>query len=213
MKQKVALMTAIVGGIDDPKEVPLQTMPHETYFFDEGNFGDIVTTDRIKALYFKTQGHYFTEADIIVWIDGKVQILCADFLQQCVDALGDGEVAIMQHWNRKCIYDEVAYIRNCLSEGDQYLNARYNSNKITDQVEGYKKNGYPANNGLNDCAVICRRNNDKINSMFTRWWYDCKRGLYDQIAIQYLAWEREVKIRPINFKTASAKFVPHKILK
>ncbi len=213
MKQSVALMTAIVGDIDDVKEIPYQTVPHEAHFFNEGNWGDIVTTDRIKALYFKTQGHYFTEADIIIWIDGKVQILCADFIQQCIDALGKDEVAIMAHWNRKCIYDEVDYIEEKIKEGNEYLSARYDVTRIRAQVNGYIKNGYPKNNGLNDCAVICRRNTDKINSLFTRWWYDCKRGMYDQISIQYLAWERDVKIKPINFKTASAKFVPHKILK
>ncbi len=213
MKQNVALMTAIVGGIDDRKDIPKQTIDFEEHFFTEENWGDVVTTDRIKALYFKAMGHYFTEKNIIIWIDGKVQILCSDFIQQCVLAMGDSEVAILSHWDRKCIYDEVDYIEECLNEGNEYLLARYKASTIRNQVEGYRKNGYPAQRGLHDCRIICRRNNDKINGLFTRWWYDCKRGLYDQISIEYLAWERGIEIKPINLKTASAKFVPHKILK
>ena len=206
----IQVTSAIIGGIDEAKRFPHQSLDH--------NYSVYITspvdgTDRIKALYYKTQPHRVSEADIYIWIDGKIQVLCYDFIQQCIDALQNNDLAIMKHLYRKCIYEEVDHIIHCISKGNEYLAARYEPNRIKSQVEFYRKRGYPKNNGLNDCCIIICRNTQTINQLFDEWWDACEHGLFDQIAIQYLAWKYKVKIQPIVFKPGSFIDVPHKVLK
>jgi len=206
----IAVMTAIFGGIDKRKQIPAQTVPFEEFFFDETD-SDLTTKfdNRTSALYFKSQGHKITDAEIIIWVDGKVQIMASDFVSQCIKAMGTNSLAIMKHGSRKCIYEEVDYIEDQIVKGSKYLSVRYASRPIRSQVEFYRSKGYPKNNGLNDCCVICRRNIEPTNLIFDEWWTACKAGLFDQTAIQYIAWKNKIPIQPIIFKPGTIKHVPH----
>lgn len=197
----IALTTAIFGGIDDKKEVPEQTVQANQYFFNEvnsmvydNNGGDNIS-DRIRALYFKTQGHKVVgKEEIIIWVDGKIQINSGDFIEQCVVALGDNDLAIMKHLYRKCVYEEVDHIEHCIRHGNDYLTTRYAHRPIRKQVESYRRRGYPENNGLNDCCIICRRNNSATNKLFDEWWDVCFQDFFDQVAIQFLAWKSKIRM-------------------
>lgn len=215
-EMKIAVMTAIFGGIDVRKTIPEQTMFFKEEFFDETNCdlnNDLMPNDRQRALFFKTMGHTMTDADIIIWVDGKIQITAPDFIEQCVDALGNNDIAIMKHLYRKCIYEEVDHIEHCIKHGNEYLTTRYAHRPIRKQVELYRAEGYPENNGLNDCCIIARRNNEMTNMIFDNWWQECQLEWFDQISIQYMAWRYGIKIHPIIFKSGSFVDTPHILLK
>lgn len=216
MSEPVALMTAIFGGIDERKEVPEQNYKYYTEYFYDDSSGDLSRSklsDRTKALFFKAQGHCLVDEEIIIWVDGKIQINSNDFIQQCVDALGSNHIAIMKHLFRKCIYEEVDHIEHCIRNGNEYLATRYAHRPIRKQVEYYRGFGYPVNNGLNDCCIICRRNDPMTNMIFDQWWQECKREYFDQTSIQFQAWRYNVPIQPIVFKPESFTDIPHKVLK
>lgn len=208
-----ALVTAIFGAIDEKKEVPEQSIEFNEHFFDETCLWmiDELTekSDRIKALWFKSQAHQVLTEDIFLWIDGKIKITCYDFIEQCLNALGENDIAIMKHHWRSCIYEEVDHIEHCIKHSNEYLSTRYAHRPLRKEVEFYRSQGYPEKNGLNDCCVIIRRNNTKMNDMFDEWWSLCKEDYFDQVAIQYLCWKGGVKIQPIIFKPGSYIDVPH----
>lgn len=207
----IALITAVIGGIDEIKNVPAQSVEYQRYVITESYIpGD----DRKKALYFKTQMHHEFEEDIFIWIDGKIQVACYDFVQQCMDALGDGDIAIMKHNERNCIYQEVDHIEHCIKKGNKYLATRYKNKPIRKQVERYRRFGYPANNGLNDCCIFIVRNNERMKGVFNQWWAEIEKDdAFDQTAIQFHCWVAGVKIKPIIFKPGSFVDVPHIVLK
>jgi hypothetical protein len=199
------LLTANIGGIDEQKLIPEQSVPHESLYFTES---PVEANNRIKALYYKTQPHKVTDSDIVIWVDAKIQILSSDFVQQCLDALGGNPIAILKHHERDCIYKEVDHIEHCIKKGNQYLSTRYANRPIRAEVEYYRSKGYPANNGLNDCCIIAYRPK-AIEEILYYWWQLCQEDAFDQIAIQYLCWLAGIKIQPIIFKPDSFKDIPH----
>lgn len=216
---KVAVVTAIIGGIDEPKAIPRQTVEHERNLFTGPVIGTLHMTDRLQALWYKTQIHEAPgmsdsgPPDVFIWLDGKVQVQSADFLQQILDALGDGDIAVMKHLQRGCIYDEVKHIHHCIIHGNQYLATRYADKPLDQQISRYRAAGYPAKAGLYDCCIIAVRNNEKMKNVYEMWWAEVQKGYFDQISLAFWCWAHLVKIKPIVFKPGSFIDVPHKILK
>jgi len=200
-----ALVTAIIGGIDEVKPVPEQTVPFTRYLFTEPLDGN---NPRQQALYYKTQIHKTCEADLYIWIDGKVQITSPDFIKQCVDALGFGNISILKHHERNCIYKEVDHIEMCISKGNPYLTPRYAHRPLRKQVEAYRTQGYPVNAGLNDCCIFIVRG-QTMADIFDKWWYECQMDWFDQISIRFLCWFYQQPINNIVFKPGSFADIPH----
>lgn len=215
---KIAIITAITGGMDDFKAFPLQIVrndDHKCVFLrqDDSNVPPELKhlNKRTQALYFKQQMHkYMPGFDVYIWLDGKIQVLCADFVQQCLDALGTGELAILKHGERSCVYEEVNHILHQIRHGNKYLAVRYGDRALGAQLRTMVKDGYPMNNGLNDCSIICVRGTEAMAELFSEWWKKCQdEKAFDQIWIKFLAWFFEQKINDIEFKPASFKLVKH----
>lgn len=212
----ITVITAVIGGIDKPKVIPRQTVEIDLDFNTvtaprEGIEGN----DRMQALYYKCnlsdQGGY---TDVCIWLDGKVQVQSADFIEQIIAALGENDIAVLKHHERNCIYQEVDHIEHCMKKGNQYLLTRYKDKPIRKQVEAYRYFGYPANNGLHDCCIIAMRNNHVMHKVCNDWWRDVyKCNGFDQVALQYHCWLYAVPIQSIVFKPGSFSDIPHTILK
>ena len=70
---------------------------------------------------------------------------------------------------------------------------------VIEQVEEYKKRGYPAHNGLWACGLLIRRNNDKIKKFNKLWWEHNKKYTYqDQLSFPVCAREVGLDIRTID---------------
>lgn len=213
---KIAIIRSVFGGIDTMKTLPEQTRLFELYHFDENTSPFPLTqlNDRMKAKYFKTQMHRMVDADLYIWIDGKIQIQSGDFIQQCIEQLNGNDLAIMRHLYRSCIYQEADFIYDCISKGNEYLGVRYGNDDLRSEVECYRKENYPKWNGLNDCCIFIRKGNAAMNNLFNDWWDKCLTySCYDQASIQFLTWEKGIKIAPLIFKPGTFEDVPHIITK
>jgi len=213
MSLKIAVFTAVIGGIDAPRDAPLQNIPVDFYYYTEGAPG-VVGNDRTQALWYKTHIVFDERYDIVIWLDGKIQVLALDFIEQVVNALGTNEVSVLKHHERACIYQEVDHIEHCMRKGNKYLLTRYQNKPIRAQVEAYRYFGYPKNNGLGDCAIIAAWAIPKTQEIFEAWWKDVyKLNGFDQVALPFYCWRAGVEISPIVFKPASFIDVPHTVLK
>lgn len=207
---KVAVVTANIGGIDAPKDIPAQSVDFQRFYITEDSSG-VAGTDREKALWYKCNlWDLDTGADVNIWLDGKIQVLSYDFIQQILESLGTADLAIMKHLYRSCIYQEVDHIEHCIRHNNAYLATRYRHKPIRRQVEAYRYFGYPAGAGLFDCCIIAMRPGLYIQNVYKAWWNDVYnlKG-FDQVALPFYAWLHKVKIQPIEFKPASFKDVPH----
>jgi len=211
---EVTIVTANIGGIDAEKQIPPQDTSYKRIYITEAPV-HIDGNDRTKALYWKCQLYRRDPAaGIIIWLDAKVQPVAPDFISQILAALGDDEIAVLKHHERKCIYQEVDHIEHCMKKGNKYLQTRYATKPLRQQVEAYRYFGYPKNNGLNDCCIIAIRSTARIQQIFNQWWHDVYRlDGFDQIALQFYCWRAGVKIQPIVFTPGSFADIPHNLLK
>ncbi len=206
----VTLINAIFGGIDKPKPMPPQTQPYFSMFFTEDNWA--TTNDNLsprnQALSFKTNPWEFVpeQTEWVIWIDGKIQVTSTDFITQCLDGIGNGQIAMRPHPERNCVYEEVDFI---LAQTDPYYTARFTGRPIHEQVQHYSEKGYPKNNGLHDCCITVMKRTQLMETICHRWWKDCQADYFDQIAIQYRCWDAGIKIRTIEFKLNTFHHVKH----
>ena len=86
---RIAVITAVFGGIDKEKPFCAQSMPEgvtvERFFFTEANSPIPLPNlpPRLQAKYFKTQSHHIPDLqgyDIHVWIDGNIEVTNKGFI-------------------------------------------------------------------------------------------------------------------------------------
>ena len=170
----------------------------------------LYTDSARDAKRYKTLPHrYLKEYDESIWVDIDVKI--SKNPSELLDKLlSDTNLAILNHELcgrtvtgnlnvRKCVYEEARFIQWL---GDQNPKKEYkdNMNIIHSQVDRYKKDGYPENNGLARTTVVFRRHNeDDVITNSENWWSEMKYGSRrDQISFNYVAWKDNLKFNYIQ---------------
>lgn len=212
---KIAVISAVTGGMDQPKRLPPQSVKHQFFFFTDKDVPREYRhlDKRTQALYFKQQMHRAAPGfDVYIWLDGKIQIDRSDFISQCITALGNNDIAILKHGERDCVYDELNYILAKLDAGVPYFVARFYNRRyrLIEQGVELDKSNYPKHNGLHDCSIMVWRSNITSNFIANRWFSNCHQLQYfDQVEIHFSCWLHKVKISTIEFKPETFHLVKH----
>lgn len=195
---KALVYTSIYGGFDTPIEQPKQTVDTNFIMFSDipiksESWFNVVEdrpekTPRMQAKYRKLHPPVIVKDwNIKIWIDGSVKILREDFVEKCIEWIGDNNMLLFEHPDRDCIYDE-AELSSTLP--------KYKGQRCMEQVAHYRKEGVPEYNGLYACTVIARRGD--TSKFDEAWWLENKEfGYQDQLSFGYLAWKH--KIYPETF--------------
>ena len=189
-------------------------------FTDDETFkSDFWQVKLVKPLYddgarnakrYKLKPHiYLSEYEISVWVDIEVKITKdIDYLVE--SSLKDSNLAILKHELcgrtvsgdlnvRKCVYEEAKFIQWL---GDNSPKKQYKDNMdiIHAQVDRYRKDGYPENNGLARTTVVFRRHNESdVIKNSDAWWGEMKYGSRrDQISFNYVSWKHNLKFNYIQ---------------
>lgn len=214
----IGVVNAITGNFDLPKDLPVQKLigfdHYAHYTFNEYNLDSDISklnlNARVQALWFKSQMHKTNEADYYCWIDGKVQVLRSDFLEQMIKALGNDHIAMIRHGARNCVYQEINFILEQIAKGSKYLSDRYKNRNLAEQARAMRLESYPENNGLTDCSIFIWHNTESMRRLMDWWWDVIKDGIhFDQTAIQFLAWKSEIPIIPVDLEPGTFKLVKH----
>ena len=189
-------------------------------FTDDPNFkSDVWKVKLVKPLYddgarnakrYKLKPHiYLKDYDISIWHDIEVKIT-KDVDSLVEEMLKDNNLAILNHELcgrtvsgnlnvRKCVYEEARFIQWL---GDNNPKKKYKDNMdiIHSQVDRYKKEGYPKNNGFaRTTVIIMRHNKDDVKLQMNTWWEEMKYGSRrDQISFNYSAWKNSFKFSYIQ---------------
>ena len=155
-----------------------------------------------SAKRYKLLPHRFLkEYDVSVWIDIEVKIT-KDIDDLVNEYLNKNNLAILNHELcgrtvtgdlnvRKCVYEEAKFIKWL---GDNHPKKQYKDNIdiINSQVNRYREEGYPENNGLARTTVIFRKHNeDDVVKQSELWWEEMKYGSRrDQIGFNYSSWKQ-----------------------
>ncbi len=197
---KIAIVSAVFGGIDYKKSIPEQSIKFDRYYFNEHNspFPLSSLNNRMKAKYFKTQLHKVVPGyDIYIWIDGSVQVDSPKFVETVIKQLGENDFAFRKHTFRNCIYQEADFIEASIVGGDQYLVDRYADSAIREEVEQYRQKGFPKNAGLYEGGVFAVR--ATACDLFDNWWNACLLwSHYDQFSLRVLLDGRKVSTLDVD---------------
>lgn len=197
---KVAVITAI-SGINNKLFDPTNVFEGVDYhaFVDQPNYESKIwkqhkvynfTLDknyvgRRNAKIYKILPNLFLpDYDYYFWVDSTHELIMnPNYVIN--DIIKGGDIALFTHKQRSCVYQE----------GDELINLNYdNLELIQKQIEYYKSENYPENNGLYELPCSIRKNCEKINTMNLMWWeLICKYSSRDQISLPFVLNKLNIK--------------------
>ncbi len=235
MKNKVVIYTAIFGGCDDllePKFIPDNC---DFVCFTDSDFkSDIWDVRKVVPYYeqpvrnsrhYKTKPHiYLSEYEISIWMDGTF-VVEKDINDMVDRYLSDVNMACFSHNNtaldpHNCIYASAEYILylgnknyNKNTSPDRSIEKSYKDNPelIKPQMEKYKKEGYPVDNGLVISGVLFRRHNEEdVIKVMEDWWTEIKYHSHIcQLSLPYAFWKNDFKWNWIDGDIRNHSYFPH----
>jgi hypothetical protein len=232
---RVCVYTAIYGGYDDVHPPAPQSVPTDFFCYTDAapaayglwrTIRDRRLPDlhpRTRAKWFKTHPHVlfprgrpplaaldprflWRRYDATIWIDGSIRVTSKDFARDLAGCLGPDGIACFRHPQRDCIYEEA----------EKSLRwAKYRSLPIREQVEHYRREGFPAHRGLMAGGVIVRATRaPHLPEIDEAWWQENLRWTWqDQLSLPVVLWRQNRKIAWIPgdlWKNPWFEWVPHR---
>lgn len=138
-------------------------------------------TPRREARKYKILSHEYIEAKESLWIDGCILIYTDPirYLSRFKD-----DMLLTKHW-RNCVYDEAKVVVRNNKETKEIAEA---------QMDKYRDELYPKDNGLVDTTCVFRRMNPQIEMLEEDWWDELNQcSKRDQLSFNYVAWRNQMK--------------------
>ena len=192
-KEKIVVYTAITGNYDElitPKNINknfdyicftdnknLQSDFWEIRLLEDSDLDEVRKARRCKIL----PHFYLPEYDYSLWIDANIRIMgnLEDFINKYAK---DNPMMCLNHEDRDCSY----------KEADECLRLKKDSKEtIMAQIEKYKSEKYPENNGLISSGILFRRHKDPRVIKVMDDWYDevINHSRRDQLSFNYVTWK------------------------
>lgn len=132
----------------------------------------------------------FLDFDICLYLDSKFTVKCN--LDDFVNNNLKSNMLLMRHNKRNCLYDEANY---CIKLG------KGNKNIILNQINNYRKDGFPKNFGLYAPGIMLRKNSPEIINFMKLWYNEVDKYTYrDQISFPYVLWKTPINFDSLPFK-------------
>lgn len=208
---RIVIYTSIFGGYDNLIEDHYSINNADFICFTDSKIKSdrwtiieslpLYTDSNRNAKKFKVLPHRFlTQYDYSIWIDGNIQIV-----GDVNELLNTKKYQLYNHMEvfdkRNCIYEEANAILNFGNINSKkhpekgIKNWKDNPKIILNQINKYKKEGYPSNNGLATTPIIIRHHNDlEVINFNEKWWEEIKyNSRRDQLSFDYVAWKLKFK--------------------
>jgi len=115
-----------------------------------------------------------------VWIDGNLFPFDIDELIKDKNGFW-----LMSHPNRNCIYQEAVRCLEVKKDTPQ---------NILPQIDKYRHENYPANNGMVTASVLIRDHSDPNIAFSNLWWDEVRQhSSRDQLSFNYAAWKLDLQ--------------------
>lgn len=207
---KIVVYTAIFGAYDGllPQKkfkgvdyVCFTDQPFKSKIWEirkrEGPFEDPTRNSRqIKILPHR----FLPDYEISVFMDGNF-LLLKDPGELIRKKLSGVDMLIYDH-------QQTTDTRNCLyQEYEAILKLAEKTGKVKDdpilmksQIERYRREGYPENNGLISSGVLIRNHHaNDVKDAMELWWKELAAGSKrDQLSFNYAAWKNDLKFGVMN---------------
>lgn len=140
--------------------------------------------------------HLSSQYEYSVYVDANILII-KDISKFVKENLLHNELLIFDHNQavkdcRDCIYKEYEAL---VDIGVRTGNFKDDINKMTNQIERYKKEGFPKNEGLIFASVLIRKHNSQgVITLMEAWWDEVlNKSKRDQLSFNYVLWKQKFK--------------------
>lgn len=124
-----------------------------------------------------------------LWVDGSVEILTADFIDDVLGSLDGADMAMWVHPWRDCIYQEA---------GASAPMRKYHDLPLQAQIDHYRSLGWPDRNGLWASTVIGWSGSVEAATLGAAWFSHCEAFTYqDQLSLPPLIARYGTTVRPL----------------
>lgn len=198
---KTAILTANIGGIDEMHAPPKQTVDYDFFYYTENTLPFPLPSldNRMKGKYLKTQSHKILDHNIFIWIDGCVKVLDGTFIAWALREIEGYDIILCKHFDRDNVYDEIDCIVDNMRQGSNYLIERYGNQPFDKEKQFYHEQGMPKEYPLYNGWFFVRRNNERMNKVFDRWWDMVLRFTnFDQTQLAFVLWESGIKAKVVD---------------
>ena len=196
---RVAVYTAIIGDYDnliDPKYVNTDydyycftnnkniksTKVWKVVYINKNDYDETKNIDDVRfARFIKIMVHKILPTyKYTIWIDANT-IMIDNFGKLFSKYTTGKDWFLFKHTQRNCIYDEA---KACIEWKLDY------NNIIENQINLFKSEGYPINNGLVETNVMYRHTTEEVIKLCELWWSIVKTGSRrDQLSQMYCFWK------------------------
>lgn len=211
VKNKKVIYTFIFGGYDDLKEPEIVSQGWDYICFtddknlisevweikqftrDEKSIG--LNNKRLAMMHMILFHKVLPQYDVSISIGGQIKINCNLYLFLKNNWNERHEMISVLHPQRDFIYEEAIA---CLDQ------RKDENNVIEDHINRYKKDKYPAHNGLYATGVIVRKHSSlPLKTMCELWFDEYIRGSKrDQLSLNYAIWKSDlIAISEISWDT------------
>jgi hypothetical protein len=184
---KVATICSVYGGYDYPPLQKEQTVPFEQITVGDRpplNYGMVNHIEprphmhpRLAAKHAKCLPWDYTDADVIIWIDGSIEVTSERFVEYMVAQSEGHLISQYVHPVRTDILDEA---------DASFPMLKYKDQPVHSQANYYLEQGHPRNWGLWATGLIVYRphlGRSQLNSFGSMWLAEQVRWTYqDQIS-------------------------------
>lgn len=200
---KVAVITCSVGGIDEVKKPVEQNTRYDYFHYDENNlpFPLPNLSQRLQSKYLKCQTHRFLpDYDLYIWIDGRVEVIDDKFVETFTDKLQGHDVVVVEHLERKSVFEEMDYIIDHIKKGNHYLCSRYEDQQMEKELAFYEANKKDLKDvGLYAGGFWARWNRKDVNDCFDEWWQrTIEFSYFDQAMLAYVLGKYQLKLNVLD---------------
>jgi hypothetical protein len=135
------------------------------------------------AKYYKIKTHkidILQKYDYFIWVDGSV-FLRPDFIDNMIYNCNNYNLINFKHSERDNIKDEYEL---------SITIPKYNDKDLYNQYQTYINKEFPDNIGLFENTIFARKNDNRINHIFDKWWvHNLEYSFQDQISYPFVLWE------------------------
>lgn len=154
-----------------------------------------------NSRYPKVNAHIvLPEYDYSLYLDGNIIVNNKNLFNLAEDLISkDVLLALPNHFERKCIYEEAEIVKNLKIDYPKIVNK---------EMRFLRHEKYPKNNGLMENNIIFRQHN-KIKPALDLWWFMItKYSKRDQLSFMYALWKTGLK--PTSIYTDKNGFGIHR---
>lgn len=151
------------------------------------NFNNLSPVRRARAVKILMH-QMLPDTEYTVWHGANI-VLLKHPIAALGEWLGTQELAAFSHPHRQCVYEEA---KTCKMMG------KGKPSEMDAQMEAYRNEGYPSNNGLATAWFLIRRHGTWVDEFCEQWWREVQTYSYrDQLSFNYVLWKMGRDYKPI----------------